>query len=78
MEFVWSSDLDDNILKREAPFREQKSPGTIGIPVADSLSQESGEKKMKEKESLVFDEQQTVPSSGNLCLSWSQLDHDPG
>lgn len=57
MESVWSSDLDDNMLKIEPPFRVQKSSGMIRIPVADRLGQDSMErKKKKEKEFLVFDE----------------------
>ena len=55
---VWSSDLDDNMLKIEPPFREQKSSGMIRIPVADTLGQESMERKKKKekKEFPVFDE----------------------
>lgn len=42
---VWSSDLNDNMVKIEPSFREQKSSGIIRIPVEDTLGQEPVEEK---------------------------------
>lgn len=42
---VWSSDLNDNMVKIAPSFREQKSSGIIRIPVADTLGKQPMEER---------------------------------